>query len=143
MSDIPAQVSDLMDPREWRAIDGFPDSDITYHRWVSRSESGEQDLPAVRIAFNRPEVRNAFRPQTVDELYRAIDHARQTVDVAAIILTGNGPAADGVHAFCSGAISASAAATATSTKAPQPTLPRTAAVSTSSRSSASCAPRPR
>ncbi len=102
MSDIPAQVSDLMDPRQWRAIEGFPDSDITYHRWVERTDAGERDLPAVRIGFNRPEVRNAFRPQTVDELYRAVDHARQTVDVAAIILTGNGPAADGVHAFCSG-----------------------------------------
>jgi naphthoate synthase len=91
-----------MDPTLWRAVDGFPDSDITYHRWVDRSGSTERDLPAVRIAFNRPQVRNAFRPQTVDELYRAIDHARQTIDVAAVIITGNGPAADGVHAFCSG-----------------------------------------
>jgi len=102
MSDIPAQVSDLMDPAQWRAIDGFPDADVTYHRWVARSVDGERDLPAVRVAFNRPEVRNAFRPQTVDELYRALDHARQTTDVAAIIITGNGPAADGVPAFCSG-----------------------------------------
>ena len=102
MSDLPAQVSDLMDPMRWRAIEGYPDSDVTYHRWVSRSGDTERDLPAVRIAFNRPEVRNAFRPQTVDELYRALDHARQTVDVAAIIITGNGPAADGVPAFCSG-----------------------------------------
>ena len=102
MSDLPSQVSDLMDPTQWRAIEGFPDADITYHRWVARSEGGDRDLPAVRIAFNRPEVRNAFRPQTVDELYRALDHARQTTDVAAIIITGNGPAADGVHAFCSG-----------------------------------------
>ncbi len=102
MSDLPAQVSDLMDPTRWRAVEGYPDSDVTYHRWVSRSGDAERDLPAVRIAFNRPEVRNAFRPQTVDELYRALDHARQTVDVAAIIITGNGPAADGVPAFCSG-----------------------------------------
>jgi naphthoate synthase len=102
MSDVPAQVSDLMDATQWRAIDGFPEADVTYHRWVSRSDGEERDLPAVRIAFNRPEVRNAFRPQTVDELYRALDHARQTVDVAAIIITGNGPAADGVPAFCSG-----------------------------------------
>lgn len=92
-----------MDVAQWRAIDDFPDSDITYHRWVDRSGETEQDLPAVRIAFNRPEVRNAFRPQTVDELYRALDHARMSADVAAIILTGNGPAPkDGVHAFCSG-----------------------------------------
>jgi len=108
MSSIPAPVSDLMDPTQWRAIEGFPDADITYHRWVSRTKDAatgtttETDLPAVRIAFNRPEVRNAFRPQTVDQLYRALDHARQTTDVAAIILTGNGPSADGVHAFCSG-----------------------------------------
>lgn len=102
MSAIPPAVSDLMDPTVWRAIEGFPDGDITYHRWVDRSGSAERDLPAVRIAFNRPEVRNAFRPQTVDELYRALDHARQTIDVAAIIITGNGPAEDGVHAFCSG-----------------------------------------
>ncbi len=102
MSDVPTQVSDLMDPTQWRAIDGYPNADVTYHRWVTRSGGEERDLPAVRIAFNRPEVRNAFRPQTVDELYRALDHARQSADVAAIIITGNGPAADGVHAFCSG-----------------------------------------
>lgn len=102
LSPVPAQVSDLMDPTQWRAIDGFPDADVTYHRWVERGEGTERDLPAVRIAFNRPEVRNAFRPQTVDQLYRALDHARMTADVGTIILTGNGPAADGVHAFCSG-----------------------------------------
>ncbi|WP_084105167.1 1,4-dihydroxy-2-naphthoyl-CoA synthase [Demequina sp. NBRC 110056] len=103
MSEIPAQVSDTFDARQWRAIDGFADGDITYHRWVSRDSGEERDLPAVRIGFNRPEVRNAFRPQTVDELYRALDHARQTPDVAAVILTGNGPAdKDGVWAFCSG-----------------------------------------
>ncbi len=103
MSAIPASVSDTFDAHQWRAIDGFPDGDITYHRWVDRSAGDERDLPAVRIAFNRPEVRNAFRPQTVDELYRALDHARMTDDVAAVIITGNGPAPkDGVWAFCSG-----------------------------------------
>jgi naphthoate synthase len=57
----------------------------------------------VRIAFNRPEVRNAFRPHTVDELYRAFDHARLTGDVGCVLLTGNGPSPrDGVWAFCSG-----------------------------------------
>ena len=66
-------VSDLMDASQWRAIEGFPDGDITYHRWVSREGKTEKDLPAVRVAFNRPEVRNAFRPQTVDELYAALD----------------------------------------------------------------------
>ena len=103
MRDIPPQVSDTFDAQQWRAIDGFPDGDITYHRWVDREGGEERDLPAVRIAFHRPEVRNAFRPQTVDELYRALDHARQTADVAAVILTGNGPAPkDGVWSFCSG-----------------------------------------
>ncbi|HEY2101591.1 MAG TPA: 1,4-dihydroxy-2-naphthoyl-CoA synthase, partial [Pseudonocardia sp.] len=57
----------------------------------------------VRIAFNRPEVRNAFRPGSVDELYRALDHARMSSDVGCVLLTGNGPAPkDGVWAFCSG-----------------------------------------
>jgi naphthoate synthase len=104
VSDIPVPVSQTFDPTRWRAIDGFPNGDITYHRWVDRAgRGGERDLPAVRIAFNRPELRNAFRPQTVDELYRALDHARQTPDVAAVILTGNGPSPkDGVWAFCSG-----------------------------------------
>ena len=93
-------------------------TDITYHRGVDRTgatpagPSGGQggagdhaplDLPVVRIAFDRPEVRNAFRPHTVDELYRALDHARMSPDVAAVLLTGNGPSPkDGGWAFCSG-----------------------------------------
>ena len=89
------QVSELFDPAAWRAVDGFDFTDITYHRAV--------DTGAVRIAFNRPEVRNAFRPGTVDELYRALDHARQTPDVGCVLLTGNGPSPrDGGWAFCSG-----------------------------------------
>ena len=57
----------------------------------------------MRIAFNRPEVRNAFRPRTVDELYTALDHARMTTDVGCVLLTGNGPSPkDGGWAFCSG-----------------------------------------
>lgn len=52
---------------------------------------------------NRPEVRNAFRPQTVDELYRALDHARMASDIGCVLLTGNGPSPkDGGWAFCSG-----------------------------------------
>ncbi len=104
MSDLPLRVSETFDPSRWRDIEGFPVGDITYHRWVDRgSPKEERDLPAVRIAFNRPEVRNAFRPQTVDELFLALDHARQTPDVAAIIITGNGPSPkDGGWAFCSG-----------------------------------------
>lgn len=104
MTDAPTSVSAIFDPSRWRDIDGFPAGDVTYHRWVDReSRGGERDLPAVRIAFNRPEVRNAFRPQTVDELYRALDHARRTPEVAAIILTGNGPSPkDDGWAFSSG-----------------------------------------
>ena len=57
----------------------------------------------MRIAFDRPEVRNAFRPHTVDELYRALDHARMTPGRRRVLLTGNGPSAkDGGWAFCSG-----------------------------------------
>ena len=57
----------------------------------------------MRVAFDRPEVRNAFRPHTVDELYRALDHARMSPDVGVVLLTGNGPSPkDGGWAFCSG-----------------------------------------
>lgn len=86
-------------------MEGFDFEDITYHRQVERDADGRilRDLPAVRIAFDRPEVRNAFRPGTVDELFRAMDHARMTSDVAAVLLTGNGPSPkDGGHSFCSG-----------------------------------------
>jgi len=88
-------VSELFDPAAWRPVAGFDFTDITYHRAV--------DTGAVRVAFDRPEVRNAFRPHTVDELYRALDHARQTSDVGCVLLTGNGPSPkDGGWAFCSG-----------------------------------------
>jgi naphthoate synthase len=89
-------VSELFDPSAWRPVPGFEDlSDITYHRAV--------DQGTVRIAFDRPEIRNAFRPQTVDQLFRALDHARQTSDVGCVLLTGNGPSPrDGGWAFCSG-----------------------------------------
>src|SRR6185312_1869888 len=102
---LPGQVSDLFDPTRWRVVEGFDFEDITYHRQVERDADGRilRDLPAVRIAFDRPEVRNAFRPGTVDELFRAMDHARMTSDVAAVLLTGNGPSPkDGGHSFCSG-----------------------------------------
>ena len=88
-------ASNPFDPQRWEAIAGFDFSDITYHRAV--------DQGTVRIAFDRPEVRNAFRPGTVDELYRALDHARMTPDVGCVLLTGNGPSPkDGGWAFCSG-----------------------------------------
>lgn len=88
------------DPRQWRTVEGFEDlTDITYHRHVGTHRRDG----IVRIAFDRPEVRNAFRPHTVDELYRALDHARRTPDVGVVLLTGNGPSAkDGGWAFCSG-----------------------------------------
>jgi len=92
-------VSELFDPSMWRNVDGFDFTDITYHRQVLDGT----DQPVVRVAFDRPEVRNAFRPGTVDELYRALDHARMTSDVGCILLTGNGPSVrDGGWAFCSG-----------------------------------------
>lgn len=76
---------------------------MTYHRGVDRSGDGEVDLPVVRVAFDRPEVRNAFRPHTVDELSRILDHARMTSSVGTVLLTGNGPSPrDGGWAFCSG-----------------------------------------
>ncbi|MDQ1440429.1 MAG: naphthoate synthase [Acidimicrobiaceae bacterium] len=90
-----AAISELFDADAWRPVEGFEFQDITYHRAVTQ--------PTVRVAFNRPEVRNAFRPQTVDELYRALDHARMTSDVGCVLLTGNGPSPrDGGWAFCSG-----------------------------------------
>ncbi|SEP84492.1 1,4-Dihydroxy-2-naphthoyl-CoA synthase [Lentzea xinjiangensis] len=85
----------LFDPSLWKSVEGFDFTDITYHRAI--------DQGTVRIAFNRPEVRNAFRPHTVDELYRALDHARMSSDVGCVLLTGNGPSPrDGGWAFCSG-----------------------------------------
>lgn len=89
------KVSDIFDPARWTEVEGLDLTDITYHR--------AKDLGCVRIAFDRPEVRNAFRPHTVDELYRALDHARMWSDVGCVILTGNGPSPkDGGWAFCSG-----------------------------------------
>ena len=87
------------DPSQWRAVEGFDFTDITYHRHVGTTRADG----IVRIAFDRPEVRNAFRPHTVDELYRALDHARQDPTVGTVLLTGNGPSEkDGGWAFCSG-----------------------------------------
>ncbi|MFT4157934.1 MAG: 1,4-dihydroxy-2-naphthoyl-CoA synthase [Microbacterium sp.] len=91
-----APVSDLFDPAEWVLAPGAEGyTDITAH--VTR------DGGVARIAFDRPEVRNAFRPHTVDELYRALDIARQDPRIGAVLLTGNGPSPkDGGWAFCSG-----------------------------------------
>ena len=88
-------ISPLFDASVWKDVKGFDFKDITYHRHI---EDG-----TVRIAFNRPEVRNAFRPNTVDELYTALEHARITSDVGCVLITGNGPSPkDGGWAFCSG-----------------------------------------
>lgn len=131
MSDVfpvPARVSEIFDPVRWREVEGFtrigdsraaarpgsradprPDpvvlTDVTYHRGCVRDADGAwlRDLPVVRVALDRPEVRNAFRPRTVDELYRVLDHARMSGDVGAVVLTGNGPSPrDGGWAFSSG-----------------------------------------
>lgn len=89
-------VSDIFDASAWvDAPAGAGMTDITYHHDVTGR--------VARIAFNRPEVRNAFRPQTVDELYRALDDARQNTKIGAVLITGNGPSPkDGGWAFCSG-----------------------------------------
>ncbi|MFD6177776.1 MULTISPECIES: 1,4-dihydroxy-2-naphthoyl-CoA synthase [unclassified Isoptericola] len=103
---LPRPVSHTFDPARWREVAGFEGlTDLTYHRGVERDADGAvvRDLPVVRVAFDRPEVRNAFRPHTVDELYRVLDHARMTSDVGTVLLTGNGPSPkDGGWAFCSG-----------------------------------------
>jgi naphthoate synthase len=89
------RVSAIFNPRDWSPVDGFKFKDITYHRAV--------DQGTVRIAFNRPEVRNAFRPRSVDELLTALDHVRLQTDVGCVLITGNGPSPkDGGWAFCSG-----------------------------------------
>jgi naphthoate synthase len=91
-----AAVSELFDASRWVAAPGFDDlTDITYHH----DTTGR----IARVAFDRPEVRNAFRPHTVDELARALDDARMNSSIGVVLLTGNGPSAkDGGWAFCSG-----------------------------------------
>ena len=93
---MPNQVSELFDESLWSDVEGFSDlSDVSYH--------AHKELGVVRVGFSRPEVRNAFRPQTVDELYRVLDHARMQTNVGVVLLTGNGPSEkDGGWAFCSG-----------------------------------------
>ena len=88
-------VSELFDPEAWEPVEALDLRDITYHHGA--------DVPAARVAFDRPAVRNAFRPETVDELYTALDHARRQPDIGCVLLTGNGPSEkDGGWAFCSG-----------------------------------------
>ena len=89
-------VSETFDPTAWTEVPGFANlTDLTYHRAKAHG--------TVRIAFDRPDVLNAFRPHTVDELLRALDHARTSADVGCVLLTGNGPSGKhGKRAFCSG-----------------------------------------
>ncbi len=91
-----AGVSQIFDPSDWHEVPGFEDlTDVTYHR---ARESG-----TVRIAFDRPDVLNAFRPHTVDELLRVLEHARTWSDVGCVLLTGNGPSEkNDKWAFCTG-----------------------------------------
>jgi naphthoate synthase len=90
------QVSEIFDPEAWVDVPGFESfTDVTYHH--------STDGRIARVAFNRPEVRNAFRPRTVDELYRALDNAHQNSAIGVVLVTGNGPSAkDGGWAFSSG-----------------------------------------
>jgi naphthoate synthase len=87
-------VSDIFDPDLWDIVEGFNFEDITYHRAKSQG--------TVRIAINRPDCLNSFRPKTVDELFIALDHARKWSDVGCVLLTGNGPSAKGQYSFCAG-----------------------------------------
>jgi naphthoate synthase len=90
-----SQVSEIFTPEWWTEVPGFQFQDITYHKAKNQG--------TVRIGFHRPEVRNAFRPQTVDELFTALEHARTSPDVGVVLLTGNGPSPkDSGWAFCSG-----------------------------------------
>lgn len=89
------KISPTFDQTQWNEVPGFDLKDITYH--VHKKQN------TVRIAFNRPEVRNAFRPQTVDELYQTLEHARTWSKIGVVLITGNGPSPkDGGWAFCSG-----------------------------------------
>ncbi|MDJ0338642.1 1,4-dihydroxy-2-naphthoyl-CoA synthase [Cryobacterium sp. PH31-O1] len=90
------QVSEIFDASQWSAVAGFENlTDLTYHHDLSGR--------IARIAFDRPEVRNAFRPRTVDELFAALEDARTNSKIGVVLLTGNGPSAkDGGWAFCSG-----------------------------------------
>jgi len=90
----------LFDAGLWKPVEDFLQQDITYHIGQDPANSGRA---IARIAFNRPECRNAFRPQTVDQLFAALDHVRTRIDIGCVLLTGNGPSPkDGGWAFSSG-----------------------------------------
>ena len=75
---------------EWKTVKEY--SDITY-----KKSDG-----VARIAINRPNIRNAFRPQTLYEMEEALIDSREDISIGVILLTGEGPADDGVYSFCSG-----------------------------------------
>ncbi len=79
-----------MDQPDWKTVKEY--EDITYRKsgWVAR------------IAFNRPEVRNAFRPETLLELQDAFKDAGEDIHIGVVLFTGEGPAKDGKYAFCAG-----------------------------------------
>jgi len=88
-------VSELFDPDRWEPVEAVDFTDVTYHRAT--------EVGALRIAIDRPRVRNAFRPETVDELAVAFEHAKRQTDVGCVLLTGNGPSTDdGGWAFSAG-----------------------------------------
>src|SRR6476620_12656767 len=89
-------VSEIFDAEQWDVVPGFDDlTDLTYHRAKAHG--------TVRVAFDRPDILNAFRPHTVDELLRVLEHARTSSDVGCVLLTGNGPSdKNGKWAFCTG-----------------------------------------
>jgi naphthoate synthase len=88
-------ISETFDASRWNVVEGFDFKDITFHKG--------RDTGVVRIGFARPECRNAFRPQTVDELAQALERVRFMTDVGCVLITGNGPSPkDGGWAFCSG-----------------------------------------
>jgi len=93
-------ISEIFDPEVWHPVEGFDAADVTYHLTQDQSNAGRT---IARVAFNRPDCRNAFRPQTVDQLFAALDHSRQQTDIGCVLLTGNGPSnTDGGWAFSSG-----------------------------------------
>ncbi|MXV38111.1 1,4-dihydroxy-2-naphthoyl-CoA synthase [Flavobacteriaceae bacterium Ap0902] len=77
----------------WKDVEGFDFTDITYRKYNG----------VARIAFNRPDVRNAFRPKTTSELIKAFYDAHEDTSIGVVLLSSEGPSSkDGVYSFCSG-----------------------------------------
>ena len=75
---------------DWKEVKHY--EDITYHKCDG----------VARIALARPEVRKAFRPETLLELLEAFRDAGEDPEIGVVLLTGNGPSEDGKWAFCAG-----------------------------------------